>query len=248
MRGELTEKGEEEHQKHNGNADGLGLGGHAIDDDGWGLRLDGGGDDHAKTHANCADDEKRLAAEAVDGPGGVEREDDAEGGVEGVDEGNLRGTGEDFLVDLGGIGVERALTGNLLTGVDDESEQQTLAHRWILPQRGVARRDGLLLELERLTDHQELVFDVLLRVADAAERGARSINIVALLDVPTRGLGNEPELGEDKDGHQELEDDNHAPVPLAEAGLVLLAGKVDPVPGDMSGLTPCAYGSLILTQ
>lgn len=133
MRGELTEKGEEEHQKHNRNADRLSLGGHAIDDDGWSLRLDGGGDDHAKTHANCADDEKRLTAEAVDGPGGVEREDDAEGGVEGVDEGNLRGTGEDLLVDLGGIGVERALTGNLLAGVDDESEQQTLAHRGILP-------------------------------------------------------------------------------------------------------------------
>ena len=53
--------------------------------------------------------------------------------------------------------------------------------------------------------------------------------VLALLDVPTWGLGNEEDLRQDDDGHEDLEYDDHPPVPLAELLRVLGAGEVDPV-------------------
>lgn len=43
-------------------------------------------DQHADRHADRADDEQGLAPEAVNGPHGVEREEDPEGRVQRVDQ------------------------------------------------------------------------------------------------------------------------------------------------------------------
>lgn len=51
----------------------------------------------------------------------------------------------------------------------------------------------------------------------------------ALLDVPTWGLGDEEDLADDEDGHQQLEYDDQFPVPFAEALWVLGGGEADPV-------------------
>lgn len=50
-----------------------------------------------------------------------------------------------------------------------------------------------------------------------------------MLDVPSRTFGDGPELCQNEDGHQHLENDDHLPVPLAERFGVLGAGEVDPV-------------------
>lgn len=130
--GRLVEENEEEQQEHDRDGHGLGL-------RGWGLSLDGCDDDHAESHTDTTDDEQEAATKAVDSPGRVEGEEDTEGGVESVDEGDGRRGLEDFLVDLGGVAVERALTSDLLTGVDDKSEHQTLADGAILPESRVGR-------------------------------------------------------------------------------------------------------------
>ena len=70
----------------------------------------------------------------------------------------------------------------------------------------------------------------MLGVSDAGERVACALEL-ALLDVPTWRLGDEWCLRNDEDGNKQLEDDDHLPVPLAEAstaGDVLLAAVVDP--------------------
>ena len=111
----LVEEGEEEEQKDDGDADGLALGRRAGR-----LGADDGNGEHADTHPHPSDDEQELAPEAVDGPGGVEREEDAKGGVERVDERDLVAVGKDVLVDDGRVAVERALARDLLAGVDDK--------------------------------------------------------------------------------------------------------------------------------
>lgn len=67
-------------------------------------------------------------------------------------------------------------------------------------------------------------------VAHAGERVAGALEF-ALLDVPTWGLWDEWCLRDDEDGDEQLEDDDHLPIPLAEAsttGDVLLTAVVDP--------------------
>lgn len=98
-----------------------------------------------------------------------------------------------------------------MTGVDDKGEEKTLADGGILPEGGVGGGDGFLLELESLSDHQDFVLDVLLGVTDSAERFAGAVELV-LFDVPTRSLWDEEDLGEDEDGDEHLEYDDHAPV------------------------------------
>ena len=209
----LVEEGKEEEQKDDTDADGLGLGRRARR-----LGADDGDDEHADAHAYAADDEQELAAETVDGPGRVEREDDAKGRVQGVDERDLVAVGKHVLVDDGRVGVQRALARDLLARVDDEGEEEPLAHRAVLPEGQVAGRDGLLFELERLADDEDLVFDFLLRVAHLAQRLPRLFDVVAVLDVPAWGAGDEEDEGEDDAGDQELEDDDHFPVPFSGRG------------------------------
>jgi hypothetical protein len=137
---------------------------------------------------------------------------------------------EDLLVDLGGVAVEGALAGDLLAGVDDKRKAETLAHGRILPEGRVRRRDGFFLELDRLADHEEFVCNVLLGVAHAGKRLAGALQF-SLLDVPAWGFGDERCLRDDEDGHEQLEYDDHLPVPLAEAsaaGDVFLATIVYP--------------------
>lgn len=73
------------------------------------------------------------------------------------------------MVNLGRVCVEGTLTCNLLAGVEDKGEQETLANGAILPESSVARRNGLLLEFESLANGQNLVLDFLLGLTDATE-------------------------------------------------------------------------------
>jgi hypothetical protein len=127
----LVEEDEEEEQEDDRDGHGMRLG---ASGQSRSLRFHRCDDQHAKRHADAADDEEEAPAETVDGPGGVEREQDSEGGVESVDQGDGGGALEDFLVDLGGVAVERALAGDLLAGVDDKRKGKTLAHGRILPE------------------------------------------------------------------------------------------------------------------
>ena len=190
---------------------------------------DRGDDEHADTHADGSGDEQELAAKAIDGPSGVESEQNTECSVEGVNESNGRGVGEDLLVDNGRVGVEGTLAGDLLTGVEDKGEQQTLAHGAILPEGRVGRGDGFLFELESFTDLEDFVLDFFFGVADLSETGAGLLDSAATLYVPTGSLWDEPDLGNNEDRHEDLEYDDHLPVPLAEGLDVLCASIVDPV-------------------
>ena len=69
------------------------------------LRADGGNDDHAHAHARRPDDEQELTPEAIGRPGSVKSKNDAESGVESIDEGDLGRVGEHLLVDLRRVGV-----------------------------------------------------------------------------------------------------------------------------------------------
>lgn len=97
------------------------------------LRLDCRDDQHACRHTDTTNDKEEATAETVNSPSGIEREQDSESRIEGVDQCDSRGAFEDFLVNLSGIAVEGALTGNLLASVDDKRQTKTLAHGFILP-------------------------------------------------------------------------------------------------------------------
>ena len=114
----LVEEREEEQQEDDRDPDGLALrrrsgrlGAHDCDDE------------HADAHADAADDEQELAPEAIDGPSGVQREENTKGGIERVDQRDLVAVRKDVLVDDGRVAVQRTLTCNLLARVDDEGEQ-----------------------------------------------------------------------------------------------------------------------------
>lgn len=143
--GGLVEEDEEEQQGDDGDSHGLGLG---AAGEGGGLHADEGDDQHAHAHAQRADDQERLAAEPVDGPDRVQREEDAARGVERVDQRDLGCGREDFLVDGGGVGVERPLTGELLADVEHEGEQEATPDGRIFPQGGVGGADGFFFVLE----------------------------------------------------------------------------------------------------
>lgn len=192
--------------------------------------LDCRNNQHACRHSETTDDEEEATAETVNSPSGIECEQDSESRVKGVDQCNSRGAFEDFLVDLGRVAVEGALTSDLLAGVYDKRKAEALAHGFVLPESGVARRDGLLLELDGLADHEKLVFNILLCVSYPGQRAASTLDL-PLLDVPSRRLGDEWRLRNDEDRHKQLEDDDHLPVPFAKAAAssnVLLASIVYP--------------------
>lgn len=224
--GGLVEEDEDEEDGDDADAGAVGFG---AAGEGRGLGFYRGGDDHADAHADAADDEEEFAAEAVDGPGGVEGEEDAEGGVEGVDQADLGGFfAPDFLVDFGRVRVERALAGDLLARVEDEGEEETFAHGTVFPERRVGRGDGFLFEFEGFADHQDLVFDLLLRVADPAEAGACGVDVVALLDVPSRGAGDGREENDDDDRDEHLKYHDQLPVPFAQGFRVPRCSVIDP--------------------
>lgn len=184
-KGALTEESKQEEYKHHRNTNGfalLPLGTTRR------LRNNGSDDEHADPHTDTTNDEQELAPIAIDGPGGVEREEDGKSGVERIDERDRRRVRKHLLVDLGRVGVERALAGDLLTCVEHKGEEQALAHRAIFPERRVARGYGFFFELERFADGQDFVFDFLLRVADFAQGGAGVFDAFTVLEVPARGL------------------------------------------------------------
>lgn len=127
----LVEEDEEEEQEHDRDGYGVRLGSSSKS---WGLRLYRCDDQHAERHADTTDDEEEATAETVHSPGGVEREQDSESCVEGVDQCNSRGAFEDLLVDLGRVTVQGTLTSDLLAGVDDKCKGKTLAYGTILPE------------------------------------------------------------------------------------------------------------------
>lgn len=141
----------------------------------------------------------------------------------------MRVVREDLLVHNGGVGVERALAGDLLASIEDKSKQQTLANRAILPQCAVCAGNCFLLKFKRFSDHEDLVFNLLLGVTNATQAVAGLVKLVAVLDVPTRRLRDEEDLDDDDDRHQHLENNDHLPVPLAQSGGVLGAGVVYPI-------------------
>ena len=86
------------------------------------------------------------------------------------------------------------------------------------------------MSVDGFADHEEFVCDFLFRVANAGERIACTLKL-ALLDVPAWRLRDEWRLRNDENRDEQLENDDHLPVPLAEAstaGDVLLAAVVDP--------------------
>ena len=67
------------------------------------------------------------------------------------------------------------------------------------------------------------------RVAHAPEGLPRFFDVVTVLDVPAWRAGEEEDKGEDDGRDEELENDNHFPVPFAEVLVVLLRCVADPV-------------------
>jgi hypothetical protein len=182
----LVEEYEEEEQKHDRDGHGVRFGSSRKVGS---LRLYRRNDQHANRHTDTSNDEEKSTAETIDSPGRIEREQYPKSCIECVDQGDSRGAFENFLVNLGGVAVERALASDLLAGVDDKRKAQTLAHGFVLPQSGVGRRDGLVLELDRLADHEKFVLNILLCVSYSGQRAASTLEF-PLLDIPARGFGD----------------------------------------------------------
>lgn len=117
----LVEEDEEEQQEDDGDADRLRLG-----------RCTRGSEPnhtdahHTQAHADRANDEHPASSESVNSPCRVQREEDAEGGIERVDEVDRTLGCPHLLVDLGRVCVERALAGKLLANVENESQVESL--------------------------------------------------------------------------------------------------------------------------
>lgn len=76
------------------------------------------------------------------------------------------------------------MSGNLLAGVEDQSQTHTLAKRLILPESRVVAGDGFLFVFDGLADLQELLLDFFLGITDLLKSGAGLVDLVASLDVP----------------------------------------------------------------
>lgn len=142
-------------------------------------------DQHANAHSNASDNEEELATKAINSPGSVEREDDTESSVEGVDQSDGVGAVEDLLVDDGAVRVECALTSDLLAAVDNHGDQYSLPDRLVLPQSRITTRDGFSLEFNGFTDGGDFLLDDLLGRTNASQRGARLFVVATLLNVPS---------------------------------------------------------------
>jgi hypothetical protein len=150
----------------------------------WCFSFNSGDNDHAETHADTTDNQEELASEAINDPHRVQCENDTEGGVEGVDEGDRSGVGKHLLVDLRRVRVQGALSSDLLTGVDDERQSHTLAQGLVLPERTVVAGDGFLFVLESLTDPQDFLLNFLFSLTDSAQSRAGLLDVVTSLEEP----------------------------------------------------------------
>lgn len=187
---ELTKEGEEEHHENNRDGNWLRL----CTVKRWGLRFHSCGNDHANTHAYATEDKQKLAAKAVDSPGGVESEEDGTGGVQGIDESNRVGALENLLIDDGTVRVECTLPCNLLPCVDDHRDVHPLADTLVFPQRGVATGDGLGLKFKSLSDLCDLGLHLLFAVTNSEQRVAGLLVTFAFLDEPSGRLWNKEDL------------------------------------------------------
>lgn len=195
-----------------------------------GLSVDSGDRKHTSSHTEGTNDEEETTPKTVGSPCGIEGEDNTESGVQSVDESNRVGVCEDLLVYNGGVSDQRTLTSNLLSGIEDQSNEKTLANRLVLPKGGVGARDGLGLEVKSLTDLENLKIDLFGGDTDSGKSAASVLLTTAVLHVPTRRFRHECEHTEDEDGSQKLEDDHDPPVPVScQLSLVLLACVVDPL-------------------
>lgn len=130
----LVEEDEEKEQEDDADADGLGLGVRARR-----CEADDGDEHRAECHSNGTDDEQPATPKPIDGPNGVEGEEDAAGGIESVDEVDGLGGGPHFLVDGSRVGVQGSLAGKLLAHIKDNSKVQPLANGRILEKGTIAR-------------------------------------------------------------------------------------------------------------
>lgn len=212
----------------------------------WCFCFDGRDNNHAETHTDTTDNQKELSSESINNPDGIQGEEDSKGGIQSVDQSNLTVTGENLLVDLGRVRVERALSGNLLASIEDQSQTHALAERLVLPESGVVARDGFPLVFNGLTNFQQLLLDFFLGIANSLQRFASLLDVVSSLDIPsdgqnclrpmritkrdlpTRASGDSRQEDKDQNRNQKLENDNQLPVPLAQVGDILGACKVDP--------------------
>ncbi|KAI6761660.1 hypothetical protein HG531_002213 [Fusarium graminearum] len=156
-------------------------------------------DQHANSHTDGTNHENPATTKAVSSPHSVEGEQDTHSGPQCVDEVDLFGRGPDLLVDGSRVCVEGTLAGELLTDVENNSDTETLSERGVL---------------EECADTHDFFLDLFFGISDAAKGGSGVVDF-ALLDEET--------------GDENLEDNNHAPVPLSELLTVLSASIVDPV-------------------
>jgi hypothetical protein len=171
----------------------------------------------------------KFTSEAIDRPGSIESKENTKGSIERINKSNLICVLEDLFVNDSAVAVESSLASDLLSAVDDHSEQEALADRGILPQSRVAGRNSLSLKFHGLTDGKNFILDFLIGITNTSERVAGVLDAVTMLNVPTGSFRNKPELCEDEDGYEQLEYDNHPPVPLAQLDTVLGASEIHPV-------------------
>ena len=183
---------------------------------------------HQACEGLTTNDEQELPAKTVNRPSSIQGEENAKRGVQSIDQGDLVRGLEHLLVDLRRICIQCALSGDLLSSIEYEREQETFAHGSILPESGVVARDGFLLVFEGFSNHEQLVLNFLLGVAYFSECSTSGINVVALLQIPSGRTWDGADHAEDCDRHHQLKHHHDSPVPFAQRGLVLGAGVVDP--------------------
>jgi hypothetical protein len=111
--------------------------------------------------------------------------------------------------------IESSLSRKLLAGIDDESNIKSLSNGRILEKGPIGARNNLLLILDSLTNGEKFVLDVLLVLANSAQRSTCIIDPVSMLNIPTWGFWEEWELSKDNDWDQHLEYNDHLPVPIS---------------------------------
>jgi len=164
--GWLVEEYESERERGDANANTIRFS--AIDS--WSSEADDGDEQHAGSHTGSTDNEQELSSEAIDCPGGVESEEDAEGSVECVDQIDCIDVLKDFGVDGGRVAVQGSLTAELLSDVDHEREYESLSDTGVLeesqvslPRAGCSR----FFESMSLANAQDFSLNLLGRRANA---------------------------------------------------------------------------------
>lgn len=118
----LVEECEEEGEESDGDSDRVAL----VVGTGWCETNDR--DDHrAHGHTARSNEEQESAAVSVDSPHSIEGEENTKSSIQRVDEVDGVDVVVPFLVDGRGVTVERSLSTELLSNVDEEGEVRTLA-------------------------------------------------------------------------------------------------------------------------